>query len=549
MTVKHKRAHLLRFVTQLWFADKTLLAASIGMIVISSLVQLAIPLGGKRLVDATEHKETSFITRDCVVLAVSILCFHFVSLAGHLAAYRMSLRVTTSMLRVGLVAVCDGKWADITTNNPVELGQMILGASKFSGDTLASIITELISSIISAVGILVLVIYLSARLTLMFAMVVACTQLFSHLYSRRFHVSGADFSRREANLQAIIVNSIQRAAAIRIFDCRSEVLRNFDETSAQLVRSGSDLNFGIHFHACVASGVTNVMFVLMIGIAGYYKSRGEFDIADIAIFFFYMKSLLDRVLLIAQEARKLSVMLDKADDFCSFEEKSREMSYDGASGVSRSATDDGASAIRFRSVSYCYDQNGNSTALRNVSFELPTGKLIALSGESGSGKSTILKLLAGLIFPTSGVVERFHDVAMLEQSHSIFIGTIEQNIRFGNRFADDRAVVAAASRAGCKEFIEALPNSFKTFIENPDQAQLSGGQLQRICLARVFLSNATLILLDEPTTGLDEAAAEIVINSAIELRNEGRTVVFASHDARALQSADLVLSVADLTGK
>lgn len=538
MAIAHKRIDLLRFVSQLWFDDPQLLSFSVLTIVLSSLVHLSIPFGGKQLIDST-GTEIDELQKNCLVLSVSILGYHFISLASHLACYRMSLQVTTKMLRLGLVAICDANWSDIVRNNPVELGRMIAEASKYSGDTLATLVTELLSSIISAIGTLFLVFYISARLTLLFAVVVGCTQLFSHWYSRRFHVSGADFARRDANLQAVIVNSIQRSSAIRIFGCRSTVLRNFDVSAAKMIESGRDLNFGIHFHACVSSGVTNVLFILLIAIASYYKARGEFDIADLAMFFFYMKSLLDRVLLIAQEIRKLGVMLDKADTFCTFERNSHSVA--GRSHIE-------SSVLRLTGVSYRYSKNGTNV-LDNVNLELPIGKLVALSGPSGSGKSTILKLFARLIDPSDGVVETLGRVAMLEQSHSIFIGTIEENIRIGNPLASDYSVRSAADRAGCRDFIESLPLSFKTVIENPDQAQFSGGQLQRICLARVFLSDASLIILDEPTTGLDEQAANIVIQSASCLRDEGRTVLFASHDPRALQTADVILAVPRFTRK
>jgi ABC-type multidrug transport system fused ATPase/permease subunit len=117
------------------------------------------------------------------------------------------------------------------------------------------------------------------------------------------------------------------------------------------------------------------------------------------------------------------------------------------------------------------------------------------------------------------------------------------NILLGNASARFEHVVQAAKKSGCYGFISSLPQGFDSVIENTDAAQFSGGQLQRICLARVFLSTAPLVLFDEPTTGLDDASIDLFVQAAVELKREGRGVLFASHEKRIVSLADQVISI------
>ncbi|MFG2043613.1 thiol reductant ABC exporter subunit CydD [Dactylosporangium sp. NPDC048998] len=183
------------------------------------------------------------------------------------------------------------------------------------------------------------------------------------------------------------------------------------------------------------------------------------------------------------------------------------------------------------------------------SAEVRPGELVALTGPSGCGKSTALSVLMGFATPQSGTVAVGgtdlstvdpdgwrRGVAWLPQRPWLFAGTIADNIRLGAPEADDAAVRSAAARAGALDFVEALPDGLGARIGD-DGAGLSAGQRQRIALARVFLRDAPLVLLDEPTAGLD-AATEAGILAAIRAHAAGRTVILVAHRPALLAAAD-----------
>lgn len=191
-------------------------------------------------------------------------------------------------------------------------------------------------------------------------------------------------------------------------------------------------------------------------------------------------------------------------------------------------------------------------ALDKVSLSVEAGEYVALAGPSGSGKSTAINMLLGFIAPDSGTVrvggvnianvdpdalrER---LAWVGQTPRLFHGTIADNIRMGRPDADEAAIEQAARSAHVLEFASQLPDGLDTLVGERGLG-LSGGQAQRIALARAFVKNAPLLLLDEPTANLD-ADNEALILDAVDRLARGRTVIMATHSRTAMARADRVI--------
>lgn len=205
--------------------------------------------------------------------------------------------------------------------------------------------------------------------------------------------------------------------------------------------------------------------------------------------------------------------------------------------------------IRFEEVSYAY---GDRAALHAVSFEIPHGKQTALIGHSGAGKSTVAALLLGFLTPDSGKISVggapletlpiawWRDqVAWLPQKPYLFNGTVLENIRHAKPEATDEEVYAAAQAAAVHDFILSLPEGYHTPIGERG-ARLSGGQVQRIAIARAFLKNAPVIVLDEATANLD-AETEQQITAALKKLCEGRTALIIAHRLSTVAQADQIV--------
>ena len=207
--------------------------------------------------------------------------------------------------------------------------------------------------------------------------------------------------------------------------------------------------------------------------------------------------------------------------------------------------------IRFERVSFGYPGR-EVEVLRDLELEIRAGETLAIVGPSGGGKSTLVSLLFRFFAPSSGRVVVGEDdlaeldagrwrsqTALVPQNPTLFRGTIAANIRLGDPAAGDERVRRAAELAGAHDFVARLPLSYATVIGDGGR-QLSAGQRRRIALARAFLRDAPLVVLDEPTADLDAASAE-VIAAAIERLRRGRTIVIVAHAPDLAASADRVV--------
>lgn len=192
-----------------------------------------------------------------------------------------------------------------------------------------------------------------------------------------------------------------------------------------------------------------------------------------------------------------------------------------------------------------FSYSNGTQALFGVSMHIPAGKITALVGLSGAGKSTIVNLLDKFYRPQRGQILldgvdladwdtqwlRDHVGLVLQKNH-IFDGTIEENIKYGNPSATHEDVISAARQACLYDQVEKLPNGFST-----SALQLSGGQQQRVAIARMFIKNPPIIFLDEPTASLDAIATE-QIKASIDAIKAGRTVIIISHNIGQIIDAD-----------
>jgi len=205
--------------------------------------------------------------------------------------------------------------------------------------------------------------------------------------------------------------------------------------------------------------------------------------------------------------------------------------------------------IVLSNINFSYDSKRQ--VFRDSSLTIPSGKIVALVGPSGIGKSTLGYLLARLYDPDSGTISingrditdfsiaSLRDqIGYVEQSPTIFNGTVEENIRLGAPGATQEQIVEAAQAAGAHDFIEAFPDGYKTIVQDQG-ASLSGGQRQRLAIARAIIRRPSLFIIDEGTSALDHKA-EAAIHRAIRRLVSNTTVLFITHRLTTLEHADLI---------
>ena len=205
--------------------------------------------------------------------------------------------------------------------------------------------------------------------------------------------------------------------------------------------------------------------------------------------------------------------------------------------------------IEFRDVNFSY---GDGDVLKNINLTIPEGSKCAVIGPSGSGKTTLCRLISRFWDPTKGQVlmggqdisrmslhSVFENISIVFQNVYLFADTIENNIRFGRPDATPDMVKEAARRAMCHDFIESLPQGYQTVI-GEGGATLSGGEKQRISIARAILKNAPIIILDEATASIDPENEHLLLGALEELTKE-KTIISIAHRLYTVKNADQIV--------
>ncbi len=209
-------------------------------------------------------------------------------------------------------------------------------------------------------------------------------------------------------------------------------------------------------------------------------------------------------------------------------------------------------AIRFEHVDFAYSPE--TTVLRDVDFAIGAGQFVGIVGPTGSGKSTIASLVprfydpsAGRILIDGGDIRELtlagvrRQIAFVLQDTVLFRGTMRDNIAYGRPHASDEDIIAAARLANAHEFIMEMPGGYDALVGERG-VTLSGGQRQRIGIARAFIRDAPILILDEPTASLDAESEHLVFDGLLRL-SKGRTVIMIAHHLNTLRHADTILVV------
>lgn len=274
--------------------------------------------------------------------------------------------------------------------------------------------------------------------------------------------------------------------------------------------------------------------------------RGQMDFTMMLMFVFFSFSIFASLEPISDSAHTLGVIDDAMDQL----EALRAGSFIDADGreIKLEHYD-----IEFKNVNFGYDSR---QVLKDVSFRIPEKTSTAIVGPSGSGKTTICSLLARFYDPQSGSISvgghnlreftcdsLLSNISMVFQNVYLFHDTIRANICFGKPDATEEEMIDAAKKARCHDFIMALPQGYDTVV-GEGGGTLSGGEKQRISIARAILKNAPIIILDEATASIDPEN-EHLIQQAISELTRGKTIITIAHRLATIQNADQILVIDD----
>jgi ATP-binding cassette, subfamily B, bacterial len=430
------------------------------------------------------------------------------------------------------------------------LGDMI---ARLSDDTeeieelMVSEATSAITYLFQLVFFVGALFYLQWRLALVSLFVVPLFLLVARNFSQKIRRATREERRRTGSVSAVGEESLSNAALVQAYNRQEhEVSRFRRENEGSFVAEMSATRLGALFSPFI--NLIELAGVVVVIAAGTWElSQGRLTIGGLLVFLVYLSQLygpirgLSNVLITFYEA---TAGAERVIEFLAEEPSVREREDAFTLTLARGY-------VEFDSVRFSYPGNERE-ALSDVTFEVGPGEVLALVGPSGSGKSTVAKLLLRFYDPQAGAVRLDgHDlrsltlsslrenVAVLLQDTLVFDGTVRENIAYGKLEASEEEIVRAAKAADAHGFVEELTEGYDTVVGQKGRL-LSNGQRQRIAIARAMIRDAPVLILDEPTTGLDATSSEKVIAPLRRLMS-GRTTIVISHNLLTVRDATRIV--------
>lgn len=431
-------------------------------------------------------------------------------------------------------------------NNPGELTSSVTTDLSFFENYAMKMIDIVINGYIMAVVMILSISFFSWKLGIIAIIGILTSYIFLALLGRFSEKNSIPYHNAQNNLVEATMELVMGLPVVRAFNKDDASIRNFNNA----ILSSSQINIKIESQYtplnCLhlfSLKLTSILIVILAGIMTINAQMEMPIMIAIFIFSFIMFSSVENVNSATHVLEVLDKTLDSLDkmkraDF--LDEKGKDLYLKNHN-------------ILFDRVSFSYD---NIPIIKNISFEIPEKTITAIVGPSGSGKTTICNLISRFYDVNSGCIKiggidireltlssLLSNISTVFQKVYLFNDSIENNIRFAKPNATKEEIISAAKKAQCHDFIMKLPKGYKTIV-GEGGGTLSGGEKQRISIARAMLKDAPIIILDEATSSIDPEN-EYLIQRAISNLSEGKTVIIIAHRIATIQEADQILVLND----
>ena len=407
-------------------------------------------------------------------------------------------------------------------------------------------ITEIITSVCTIIGILVMMFSISWQMTLISLVILPVAGLlvtFIVKKSQKYFTRQQDYLGHVNGQVEEIYGGLN---IVKVFNAEEKVTKDFEKANEELYHSGWKSQFLSGLMHPVMNFISNVGYVAVAVAGGYLAINGTITVGNIQSFIQYNRQFTQPINQLAQISNMLQAMMAAAERIFEFLEEPEEV----VTAKGNIDTSKLKGNVEFKHVKFGYDPD--RTIIKDFNASVHEGQKIAIVGPTGAGKTTMVKLLMRFYDVTDGEIDvDGHNVkdfdrgelrkmfGMVLQDTWLFGGTVKENIKYSKEDATDTEVVEAAKAAHVHHFIKTLPNGYNSMI-NEESTNISAGQKQLLTIARVILADPKILILDEATSSID-TRTEIQIQSAMDNLMKGRTSFIIAHRLSTIKNADLIL--------
>ena len=412
------------------------------------------------------------------------------------------------------------------------------------GSTLQQSLTQFITSIVTIVGIIIMMLSISPLLTLISIISLPLSIFAIRPILKRSQKHFADQQRKLGQLNGHIEEIYTGHQVVKAFGYEKKASAQFTEVNEELYKAGSKAQFISGIIMPVMFFIGNLSYVLISVVGGILVTQRSISIGDIQAFITYSKQFTQPITQTANIANIIQSTVAAAERVFELLDEEEEMKEQTTVNIKRAN-----GAVSFEHVDFGY---GEEMLIEDMNIDVLPGQTIAIVGPTGAGKTTMINLLMRFYELNGGKItidgldtrnmsrnDLRKNFGMVLQDTWLFNGTIKENIAYGKNGATDEEIFAAARTAHADHFIRTLPDGYETIL-NEEASNISQGQKQLLTIARAVLADPPIMILDEATSSVD-TRTEVFIQKAMNRLMEGRTSFVIAHRLSTIKDADLIL--------
>jgi ATP-binding cassette subfamily B protein/subfamily B ATP-binding cassette protein MsbA len=515
-------------------------------------VQLTVPLIVRRMIAVvTEGSITSDDLNLITRLALMALCAYLLraglqflrSYMAHYAGWGVVADVRGSLYE-HLQRLSLRFYEDRQTG---QLMSQLVNDTDLLEHLIAHAIPDLIANVLMLAGVIGILMTINPPLTMLSLLPVPLILLTMRFFNQRVRPAFRARQNKLGDLNAALNDNLSGVREIKAFTREeAELVRIGDRIKQYRDSMLHVLRLMATFHPMIGFS-SSLGTIVLIYFGGRFILGQTLAINDLVAFFLYLE-------LLYQPIREISRVWESFQQALAGAERVNELFQEAPSVVEKpdaiELKSDDIKEIRFEQVCFSYEDDGS--VLEDINFVIPSGKVVALVGPTGVGKTTLANLIPRFYDVLSGrilfngcdirdmtVKSLRQQISIVLQDVFLFHGTVRENILFGREGAAEEEVLEAAKAANAYDFITRMPDGFDTLIGERG-VKLSGGQRQRIAIARAVLKDAPILILDEATSSVD-TETELLIQQSLEQLMKGKTVIVIAHRLSTIRNADMIV--------
>ena len=534
----------LRRIAAYFARERAMVAAMLGVVVLGTLCGVYAPSLQSRAIDIIAGTATGQLAPAVLWMLLVYLLYSLCQLLQGLISARLSQRIVKRLRGelFGRIIDLPVRYLDAHSHGDV-MSRMTNDIENIS-TTVSQSLPSLFSGVLTVLGTVAIMLVYCWQLALLSCVTVLLTLLATKLLSKNVR----KFSRRRqmllGQLNGAVEEMISGYRTVVAYNHQDATTREFCETSDSLTKAGIKTDVFSGVMGPVMNCIGNIGFVIIAAFGGYFAITGRISVGVISAFIVYAKQFSRPINEIAQIYGQLQTAIAGAERvFTVLDEAGEDMS--GA----ELAADRGAS-VEFDHVNFSYLPG--HPVLRDFSLRVPSGKKVALVGATGSGKTTVVNLLMRFYDLDSGAIRidgqdidgvaresLRRDVAIVLQDTVLFTDSVRNNLLYANEHATAEQLESAVDMSRCRDMISHLPQGYDTLLTSAG-ANISQGQRQLLAIARAFVADSRILILDEATSNVD-TRTEKAIQSAMQRIMQGRTSIVIAHRLSTIRDSDLIV--------